>query len=59
MARLSLVNRNIIFRNIWNAQVGLIFYQIEYNNSRSRNVLDVRAALKDGLQMEQGNFPSH
>ena len=26
---------------------------------RSRNVLDVRASLKVGLQMEQDNFPSH
>ena len=27
--------------------------------SRNRNVLDVRASLKVGLQMEQGNFPFH
>ena len=27
--------------------------------SRSRNVLDVRASLKVGLQMEQDNFPPH
>ena len=30
-----------------------------YNKSKNRNVLDVRASLKVGLQMEQGKLPSH
>ena len=33
--------------------------KIEYNKSKNRNVLDVRASLKVGLQMEQGKLPSH
>ena len=41
------------------SRYGLIFYLIEYNKSRNSNVLDVRASLKVGLQMEQDNFPSH
>jgi hypothetical protein len=32
---------------------------IEYNKIKNRNVLDVRASLKVGLQMEQGKLPSH
>jgi hypothetical protein len=32
---------------------------IEYNKSKNRNVLDERASLKVGLQMEQGKLPSH
>ena len=39
--------------------MGCYFHLIEYNKSRNSNVLDVRASLKVGLQMEQGNFPSH
>ena len=35
------------------------FLGFEYNIGKSRNVLDVRASLKVGLQMEQDNFPSH
>ena len=35
------------------------FFMIEYNKSKNRNVLDVRASLKVGLQMEQGKLPSH
>ena len=41
------------------SRYGLIFHLIEYNKSRNSNVLDVRASLKVGLQMEQDNFPSH
>lgn len=37
----------------------LIFLMIEHNKNENRNVLDVRASLKVGLQMEQDNFPSH
>ena len=33
--------------------------EAEYNKSKNRNVLDVRASLKVGLQMEQGKLPSH
>ena len=32
---------------------------IEYNKNKNRNVLDVRASLKVGLQMEQDKLPSH
>nr|DAM73024.1 MAG TPA: hypothetical protein [Caudoviricetes sp.] len=28
-----------------------------YNESRNSNILDERASLKVGLQVEQGNFP--
>ena len=35
------------------------FAELNILISRNRNVLDVRASLKVGLQMEQGNFPSH
>ena len=35
------------------------FLGFEYNIGTSRNVLDVRASLNVGLQMEQDNFPSH
>ena len=45
-----------IIRKSW---YGLIFFMIEYNKIKNRNVLDVRASLKVGLQMEQDNFPSH
>ena len=31
----------------------------EYNKSKNRNVLDVRASLKVGLQMEQDKLPSY
>ena len=36
----------------------LIFLMIEHNKNENRNVLDVRASLKVGLQMEQDKFPS-
>ena len=35
------------------------FAELNILISRNRNVLDVRASLKVGLQMEQGNFPFH
>ena len=35
------------------------FAELNILISRNRNVLDVRASLKVGLQMEQDNFPSH
>ena len=33
-----------------------LFRRTMYNINRNRNVPDVRASLKVGLQMEQGNF---
>ena len=36
-----------------------LFRRTMYNINRNRNVPDVRASLKVGLQMEQDNFPSH
>ena len=33
--------------------------QVKTSESKNRNVLDVRASLKVGLQMEQDKFPSH
>ena len=36
-----------------------LFRRTIYNINRNRNVPDVRASLKVGLQMEQDNFPSH
>ena len=35
------------------------FAELNILISRNRNVLDVRASLKVGLQMEQGKLPSH
>ena len=33
--------------------------QVKTSESKNRNVLDVRASLKVGLQMEQDKLPSH
>ena len=35
------------------------FSELSILINKNRNVLDVRASLKVGLQMEQGNFPFH
>ena len=34
-----------------------ICFEFVYNESRNSNILDERASLKVGLQVEQGNFP--
>ena len=38
------------------ADLVYLFRRTMYNIDRNRNVPDVRASLKVGLQMEQGNF---
>ena len=69
MILLGFLDRNVKFTpylHLWkigseyyNLLICVDFFMIEYNKSKNRNVLDVRASLKVGLQMEQGKLPSH
>lgn len=49
-----------VTRCLWNLLILVDFFaELSIILNKNRNVLDVRASLKVGLQMEQDNFPSH